>query len=143
VKLLLDTHTLVWFLEGAALDNDALFKIAEAQYARTLFVSPITAWEVALASAKANHAKRPNLLGQDPPTWFRNGCRTIGARIKPIRHRIAIEAASIPLLTGHGDPGDCFILATGHVAKLAIVTRDSRILDFAAENADYVRVIPC
>lgn len=74
----------------------ALFAIAQAQAANALYVSPITAWEAALALKKRNPASRPNLKGQDAATWFQKGCRTTGAKVVRIGTRIAVEASRVP-----------------------------------------------
>jgi hypothetical protein len=55
------------------MEQIALLAIARAQAARVLYVSPITAWEAALAIRKRNPDTHPNLLGQDAATWFRDG----------------------------------------------------------------------
>jgi PIN domain nuclease of toxin-antitoxin system len=56
---------------------------------------------------------------------------------------VAVEAAAVPAVYGSGDPGDCFLIATARIRKLALVTRDSRILELAARDPGYLSVIPC
>jgi PIN domain nuclease of toxin-antitoxin system len=141
--ILLDTNALIWFLANEPLDGEALFNIGFAQAADTLFVSPISAWEASLAAQKRNQANRPNLGGLDAAAWFSEGHKSIGARIVPIKQRIALEAAKVPSIYGSGDPGDCFLIATARVRKLAIVTRDRRMIELAEENPDYLSVIAC
>jgi PIN domain nuclease of toxin-antitoxin system len=53
---------------------------------------------------------------------------------------IAIDAS---YLSGelHGDPGDRLLIATARHLGVPIVTRDRRIIDYAA--AGWVRVIAC
>jgi PIN domain nuclease of toxin-antitoxin system len=48
--VLLDTHTLIWLLGNEPLEIRALLEIAEAQNARMLFVSMISAWEAGIAA---------------------------------------------------------------------------------------------
>lgn len=103
----------------------------------------MTAWEAALASAKSNPTKRPNLQGQDPLTWFERGCKKALAKVLPIDVRIALEAVRVPVLLGNGDPGDCFIVATAHIERLAIVTSDERMSNLAKANPAYLQVIAC
>ncbi|HYI40352.1 MAG TPA: type II toxin-antitoxin system VapC family toxin [Allosphingosinicella sp.] len=107
--ILLDTHALYWLVSGdAELGEEALVAIGENQESGTLFVSPITAWELAVASRKPPSAGRPH-LGADPPSrWFREALRATSARLIPIKQRISLEAASVVTDTGHKDPGDCF-----------------------------------
>ena len=141
--MLFDTHALIWFLAAERMEPSALFAIAEAQAANTLYVSPITAWEAALALRKPDPAKRPNLNGQDAATWFRKGCRITGAKIIPIGTRIALEASRVPLVSNNGDPGDCYVIATARVSKLAVVTRDSKMRDLSSASPDYLTVVEC
>ena len=141
--LLLDTNALIWLLSGDPLDEAALFAIAEAQAAKALFVSPISAWEAALAQQKANPARRPNLSGLDAATWFQRGRRNIGARLATISQLIALEAARVPGIYAIGDPGDCFLIATARIRKLSIVTRDTQMAELAAKQPHYLSVICC
>jgi PIN domain nuclease of toxin-antitoxin system len=139
----LDTNALIWFLAGEPLEEGALIAIARAQAARALYVSPITAWEAALAIRKRDPDTRPNLRGQDAATWFRDGRKEIGARLALIGTRIALEASRVPAVFGYGDPGDCYIIATARVKSLTIVTRDRAIVDLGTARPTYVRVITC
>jgi PIN domain nuclease of toxin-antitoxin system len=68
---LLDTHTLYWLVTAAGdLSEEALLAIAANQTAATLHVSPITAWELAIASKKPPHKDPPNLGALTPAKWF-------------------------------------------------------------------------
>lgn len=125
--LLLDTNALIWFDTGGSMSEDALLGILAARKARTLYVSPITAWEAALAVQKKNPARRPNLGKADPASWFREARRKAGVKLVLIGSQIALEAARVPALLGSGDPGDCYIVATARVKELVVVTRDRAI----------------
>ena len=142
--ILLDTHALYWLVSGEEdLLEQALIAIGENQEAGTLFVSPITAWELAVATKKNRVEGRPH-LGDDPPDrWFREAVRVTSARIIPIQQRISCEAANIVTDTGHRDPGDCFLMATARVRRIPIVTRDEIMQSIAAENGGYLDVIAC
>jgi PIN domain nuclease of toxin-antitoxin system len=141
--LLLDTNALVWFVAEEPLEDEALFAIAEAQAASRLFVSPITAWEAALAVQKRDPARRPNLAGDDAAAWFRRARRSTGARLASVSSAVALEAARVPAVYGSGDPGDCFIIATARVHDLAIVTRNGPMSILAELRPDYIRLIQC
>jgi PIN domain nuclease of toxin-antitoxin system len=140
---LLDTNALIWVLAGQPIEADAALAIAAAQAANELFVSPVSAWEAALALQRRNPERRPNLSGQDATTWFRKGRRRIDAKLATVGIRVALEAARIPAAFGHSDPGDCFLIATAHCRRLSLVTRDGPIRDLATANPDYLTVIPC
>lgn len=138
MPVLLDTHALIWLVEGAALSDQALLRIVRAQQTRSLYVSPISAWEAGLAMLKPDLAKRPNLLGLSPDVWFRRSVRSLEARTVPIGHKIALEAAKVPSILGFGDPGDCFLIATAHLHRLTLITRDARIKVLANHDPRYL-----
>lgn len=140
--VLLDTHTLYWLVSGEETE-DALVAIGEGQDAGSLFVSPITAWELSVASKKTRVAGRPH-LGDDPPDqWFRDAVRVTEAKVVPIQQRISLEAARVVTHTGYKDPGDCFLIASARVRKVPLVTRDGIIRGIAADQPDYLDVIVC
>jgi PIN domain nuclease of toxin-antitoxin system len=142
--ILLDTHALYWLVSGVEpLAEPALVAIGENQEAGALFVSPITAWELAVAMKKPRVADRPRLTEHRPDRWFRDAVRAIAARVVPIQRRISSEAANVVTETGHKDPGDCFLIATAIVRRLRFVTRDGFIRAVANERPDYLDVIPC
>jgi len=141
--LLLDTHALVWFQSAQPMEEEALNAIVEAQNSHSLFVSPITAWEVAVLQQHPNPARRPNLLGHAAAIWFRNARRETGAQLVRIGVRIALEAARVPADCDHKDPGDCYLIATARVRELALVTRDVRIRDLTARDPAYLTTILC
>lgn len=67
--ILLDSHALYWLVSGEIeMLDEALVAIDENQEAGTLFVSPVTAWELSIATRKGRVAGRPNLgeVGQVP-----------------------------------------------------------------------------
>jgi PIN domain nuclease of toxin-antitoxin system len=125
------------------MDDAALFAIAQAQESKTLFVSPITAWEVAVLQQHPNPARRPSLGGHSAAIWFRNARREMGAYLVRIGVRIALEAACVPKDRNHHDPGDCYLIATARVRKLALLTRDAKILGFAADDPTYLTAMRC
>jgi len=139
--VLLDTHALYWLNERSFLSGSAEIAIAQAQARDRLFVSPITAWEVGTASRKK---KNPMFLhGLQPNEWMEEALRDVRARLAAITTSISLEAAQLPGLYDSGDPGDCFLIATAHVRKLTLITRDRPILKFAARTPGYISVIAC
>ena len=142
--VLLDTHALYWLVSGEAdLTEDALVAIGESQEISALFVSPITAWELSVASQKIRVAGRPH-LGDDPPDqWFKDAISVTEARVVPIHQRVSLEAAKVVTKTGHKDPGDCFLIASARLRKVPLVTRDQIIRDIAADHPGYLDVIVC
>lgn len=139
---LLDTHTFYWLVTAVeTLSEEALIAIADNQTAGTLYVSPITAWELTIASRKPAHRDPPNLDAKSPAQWFSKAVAATGTKIVPIRQRIACEAAAVVMDTGHKDPGDCYLIATARIKKVPIITRDTVMLDLA--SPEYLEVIVC
>jgi PIN domain nuclease of toxin-antitoxin system len=142
--ILLDTHALFWLVSGEdVLTEQALVAIGENQEAGTLFVSPITSWELSIATQKSRVAGRPHLGDESPARWFREAVAATEAKVIPIKQRISCEAAQVVTITGHRDPGDCFLIATARVRKLSLITRDGIIQRIAAADPNYIEVIPC
>ena len=141
---MLDTHALFWLVSGEdALTEQALVAIGESQAAGTLFVSPITSWELSIATQKNRVAGRPHLGDESPARWFQQAVAATEAKVIAINQRISCEAAEVVIATGHRDPGDCFLIATARVRKLALVTRDLIIQRLAAADPTYLDVIIC
>jgi PIN domain nuclease of toxin-antitoxin system len=134
---------LLWLLNGDPIAAAATLAIHRAQQTHSLFVSPMSAWEVGVALGKENPAHRPNLHGLSPGPWFTSAVSALSAKVPQLNLAIAVEAAEVPAVYGYGDPGDCFLIATARVRGLALVTHDSRILEFAARQPSYLTVIAC
>lgn len=139
---LLDTHALYWLVTAVdTLSEEALITIADSQAASTLYVSPITAWELTIASRKPAHRDPPNLGAGTPSKWFSEAVAATGAKVVPIKQRIACEAAAVVVETGHKDPGDCYLIATARVRRIPIITRDSIMQGLASPH--YLQVVVC
>jgi PIN domain nuclease of toxin-antitoxin system len=95
--LLMDTNALIWFANGDPMLSSALEAIAVAQQANEIFVSPISAWEAALAVRKRTN--QPNLGGRDAAEWFQAILELPGTKLVSPSKRIALEAARVPRFT--------------------------------------------
>ncbi|MGZ9724278.1 type II toxin-antitoxin system VapC family toxin [Rhizobium miluonense] len=138
--VLLDTHALYWLVSGEiALTDEALVAIGTAQDEGTLFVSPITVWELALAVKKPKNA--PQLGDRTVKEWFRVAIKELSAKIVPIGPQIALEAANMIATTDHKDPGDCYIISTAKMKKVPVVTRDLMIRGIS--ETGYIDVVVC
>jgi PIN domain nuclease of toxin-antitoxin system len=140
---LLDTHALIWLYDPSPMSVDALLAIDRAAQANSLYVSPMSAWELGAASRKKNPSLRPTLRGLAPEDWFVEATAALGAISAPISDTIGVAACALPALYGYSDPGDCFLMATAHVHGLTLITRDQRILDFGRRSPDYLKIVRC
>jgi PIN domain nuclease of toxin-antitoxin system len=136
--VLLDTCAVIWLANGDPLLNGADSTIISAALADGVFVSPVSAWEIGmLARPKAGRAIT---FLPDPAIWFANFMA--GPAIKPAAFtaEIAIASSGLPDPL-HGDPADRLLIATARHLSIPIVTRDTKILAYAA--AGHVSAIPC
>jgi PIN domain nuclease of toxin-antitoxin system len=103
VQLLLDTHTLLWWLLG----DDALPAAAQAAIpnpANQTFVSAVTAWEIAI---KYKQGRLPGAAGLI--VGLDNIIADQGFAELPITMRNAEHAGGLPLF--HKDPFDRMLIA--------------------------------
>ena len=120
VKLLLDTHILLWSLFEPSKLTDAVRKQLD-HLANELWISPISTWEIILLVEKGRV-----ILDSDPEGWLREVFKTIPFKEAPINHEVAIRSRALNL--PHQDPADRFLAATAIVYDLTLVTADERLL---------------
>lgn len=139
-NVLLDTNALYWLVSGEkAISQAALLAIARAQEFGTLYVSPITVWELALASKKP--AKATDLGQLTAQKWFAKAVKETGAKLLPIGVKISALAATVAEETGHKDPGDCFVIAGAKFKGVPLITSDNKII--ALSKQGYLLAIKC
>jgi PIN domain nuclease of toxin-antitoxin system len=114
-RILLDTHALIWWLEGGAkLSPAALLAIANAE--GTVLVSAASAWEIAIKQ-QAGKFRVPDLVKD-----FRGRLQKEGFVELPISIEHAVKAGALP--GSHKDPFDRVLIAQSQVENAAMVTRD-------------------
>jgi PIN domain nuclease of toxin-antitoxin system len=119
MKLLLDTHILLWsLLDPRQLSRRVADELGNP--ANELFVSPISTWEIILLSEKGRV-----VLDSDPATWLRSVFERIPFKEAVLNHEIAIQSRTLDLQ--HQDPADRFLAATSIVYGLTLVTADKRL----------------
>jgi PIN domain nuclease of toxin-antitoxin system len=138
--VLLDTCAVIWLANGDPLEEAAVVAIVHAGSADGIFVSPVSAWEVGLLARPGTRRRVPLRFLPDPKTWFTRVMAGPGIKEAPLTSAIAIDASYLPGDL-HGDPGDRLIVATGRHFSLPIVTRDRRIIAYAAQG--HAVVVPC
>jgi len=119
--LLLDTHALVWLVEGdRRLGPRGRKSAASALVDDMLFVSAISFWEIAML---IQHRRLE--LNQPTANW-RQQISKLGIEEVPVSGDIAILAAELDGFAP--DPADRIIGATAIVRGATLVTADDRIL---------------
>ena len=113
-RLLLDTHALLWAIEGGRQLHpstlDAIF------VNNRVYVSAASYWEIAIKAALGKLQ-----LGNDPLAFIQASDFTE----LPVNFRHAEIAANLPL--HHRDPFDRMLIAQAQVEELTLVTDDAQI----------------
>lgn len=134
--LLLDTCAVIWMGENASIAPAAVAAMdTSATNGTPVLISPISAWERAMLVAKGR-LRSP----LSPKAWFDRILTTGGLKLAPLSPDILADASFLPEPL-HRDPADRIIIATARALDLTIVTRDSLILDYAAQG--HVRALAC
>jgi PIN domain nuclease of toxin-antitoxin system len=118
VRLLLDTHALLWWLADESLSQRARDAIADPD--NLVMVSAATAWEISIKKALGKLAAPDDLEQQ---------VQAGGFTALPIS--IAHGIAAGQLARHHEDPFDRMLIAQAVAESLTIVTRDQRFEDYA------------
>jgi PIN domain nuclease of toxin-antitoxin system len=117
VKLLLDTHVLLWWLDDdARLDTSAADAIAVADI---VVVSAASAWEIAIKQAIGKLSGPGDLTAE---------LATNGFTELPVTVAHALAAGVLP--AHHSDPFDRMLVAQARLEGLTLVTRDERLADY-------------
>lgn len=125
MRLLLDTHALLWWLlDDPALPGTARRAIEKAE---TVYVSSASVWEVAI---KQRLGKLPELalsVAELPELVLQ--CRFAPL---PITDRHAAAVALLP--AHHRDPFDHLLIAQAQIERLVVVTRDERFAAYGTRT---------
>jgi PIN domain nuclease of toxin-antitoxin system len=135
MRLLLDTHVLIWLLEDSTRISGRIYsKIERAADKDELFVSAISPWEIAMLVAKERLR-----LNRDVADWLNTALSLPGIHLEPLSPAIAVASTRLPWEV-HPDPADRILLATARHLDATLVTADRRILDYGAHG--FVHCLP-
>ncbi len=111
MRLLLDTHVFIWWLDRKPITGSAHAAISDGT--SQVFISAVTPWEIAI---------KKNLGRLNAPDDLSD--QLVSHRFVPldITHAHALAAGSLPL--HHRDPFDRFLVAQANLEGLTLVTRD-------------------
>ncbi len=123
--IVLDTHVWVWFVSNPErLSEKAAQAIHGAMEKRAIYISSISAWEVALLVAK----KRLKLK-MDVIDWISNCEKLPFFRFLPVDNGIVVRSVTLPKPL-HKDPADRLIIATAITLGAPVVTQDEKLLNY-------------
>jgi PIN domain nuclease of toxin-antitoxin system len=133
--LLLDTCAVIWLFNRSPLSGASRAAIAAAATDRCLFVSPFSAWEIGMLVKKGKIA-----LTMSPSLWFSKVVEHPAITLADLNDDLLISSSFLP---GEppGDPADRIVVATARQERLAVVTRDRPILEYAGRG--HVAALAC
>lgn len=123
-RILLDTHALIWWLEGGAKLSPAA-RLAIANPEGTVLVSAASAWEIAIKQ-QAGKFQVPDLVKDFQGRLLKEGFAEL-----PISIEHAVRAGTLP--GSHKDPFDRVLIAQSQVENAALVTCDSLFRKYAVQ----------
>lgn len=125
--LLLDTHVWLWEIAASRQLSPSLrARISDAAKTRRLRLSVISIWEISLLASRGKIELGPPVM-----PWIAEAERKSGIVLEPLTTEIAAVAGDLP--GGfRSDPADQIIVATARVTGATLLTRDRRILAYAA-----------
>ena len=119
MRVLTDTHTLVWALS----DPDVLGSGARAALAECPFTASVAnLWELVLK------ARKPGALVADPLPWWEKYVTRPRIPVLAIRTAHIRTLAQLPDL--HKDPFDRILVAQSLAEKLTLVSRDGTLTQY-------------
>jgi PIN domain nuclease of toxin-antitoxin system len=134
--VLLDTRAAIWLVNGDPMSDASRAAIEGARrHHAGVYVSPISAWEVATLAAKSKL-----FLSLEPEAWFAELLRKRGVRLADMPPRVLIRSASLPGRPPK-DPADRIIAATSREYGSPVVTRDGELIPYA--RAGHIEAVAC
>jgi PIN domain nuclease of toxin-antitoxin system len=121
MKLLLDTHVLLWWLNDNALLRPRVRSVI-ADSNNTTLISIASFWELSIKARKFGYGDRGSEV------W--KAALAEGFEVLPIvgKHLEALE--NLQVVAGHGDPFDHLILAQAAAERAAVITHDRHMTGY-------------
>lgn len=115
MRLLLDTHTLIWFFTDSTNLSESLKSFIESKENES-YVSIASLWEIGIKYSLKKLSLKTNL------SEFFVTVESSSVRSLPLTSTHILQLSSLPL--HHRDPFDRLIIAQAMVENLTIVTKD-------------------
>jgi PIN domain nuclease of toxin-antitoxin system len=133
--MLLDTLIWIWYAEGVPdkLMPQIVSEIEAALAVRQLHVSAVSAWGIGLLVAKGRIA-----FSIPVHKWVRIATTIPGSCLRSVGVGAAWGSSQRPGIP-HADSADRLLMADARIAKLTLVTREQKILNYG--QSDHVKVL--
>jgi len=123
--IVLDTHSWIWWVSSPAfLSETAKQIIDEAVTEMNVFISSISAWEVAVLASRGRLK-----LTMSAGDWIAASEALPFFEFVPVNNSIAIKSVELPGHL-HNDPADRIIIATAISLGAVLVTKDEKIRNY-------------
>lgn len=120
MRLLLDTHALLWLVEGSP-NLSAPAQLALADPANELFLSVASVWELAI---KTTSPKQRLILSDPLDTYIAKWTAAYQLTQLPIQTAHALGVAALP--DHHRDPFDRILIAQALAEGMTVVSGDNK-----------------
>lgn len=126
MKILLDTHILIW-IAGNEMHrfSPKVLDILENRRDNEFFVSLASIWEIAIKSA----LKKPNFPYK--ADMMLKQIKKVGIQLLPITPNNVVGVSELPLI--HKDPFDRLLIIQAEQENLQLLTADTYILQYQKE----------
>jgi PIN domain nuclease of toxin-antitoxin system len=124
--IVLDTHTLVWWVTNdAELSEKAKKTIERERAGGEIVISAISAWEIAMLVDRGTLA-----FSMDIDCWLSTVREIPRVRFAPVDVDVAVKSVQLPGVF-HKDAADRMIVATARKFAAPLVTKDLKIRAYA------------
>lgn len=135
-NILLDTCAAIWVAEGTPISEEATECLNRSLGdGLDVMLSPVTAWEVGMLVARGRYS-----ISMTVEAWFNGIVGRPNTGLAEMTPSILIQSSFLPG-TPPRDPFDRVFVATARDLGYRIMTRDEKILDYAAQG--HVQAIAC
>lgn len=125
MKLLLDTNTFLWLVEGSTkLSDSARTALGEPENA--LFLSVASVWELSIKTSRTNPQLR---LSESLDKYIAKWTSVYQLQMLPIDLPHALHVAG--LAHHHSDPFDRLLIAQAEVESMTLVSADRRFASYS------------
>ena len=123
--IVLDTHAWIWWVSSPEyLSETAKQTIDEAATGKNIFISSISAWEIAILVSRGRLK-----LTMNPADWVAASEALPFFDFVPVSNSIALKSVQLPGIL-HDDPADRIIIATAVSLGAVLVTKDEKIRNY-------------
>jgi len=123
MKLLLDTHTWIWWnLSPQKLSEKALKTIQS--HPDEILLSSISLWEFSKLAQK-----KRIYISIDALSWIKEALKKLPLRVIDLTPEIIVTSTTLPQ-PFHDDPADQLIVATARSENAILITADQEILHY-------------